>query len=81
MDCDVLKVAHHGSKTSSTGGFLRESSPLAALISVGQNSFGHPSAETLERIGDYTSFIFRTDELGTVELYTEGNSEFIRLKG
>ena len=81
LDCDVLKVAHHGSKTSSSGGFLRESSPLAALISVGQNSFGHPSAETLERIGDYTSFIFRTDELGTVELYTEGNSEFIRLKG
>ena len=81
LDCDVLKVAHHGSRYSTTAAFLREATPLVALVSVGSNSFGHPTDETLERLADYTQFIFRTDELGTVELYTEGGSEFMRLKG
>lgn len=64
-DIDVLKVGHHGSKTSSSEEFIREVNPKYSLISVGKNNrYGHPNSEVLENLDD--SAIYRTDEDGSV---------------
>ena len=71
----VLKAAHHGSKTSSTAGFVDAVDPAAVLISVGeQNSFGHPNAEVLGRLLSRTGSenLYRTDRNGDVEFVTDG---------
>ena len=65
----VLKVGHHGSKTSSTEPFLRHARPRAAVISCGRyNSFGHPSARVLERLSALRIATKRTDLDGTIEI-------------
>lgn len=67
IDVDVLKVAHHGSNTSSTDSFLNAASPQYAVISVGRNNnFGHPAEEVLKRLEKYGMSIYRTDLNGTV---------------
>lgn len=66
-DVDVLKVAHHGSKTSSSDKFLEYTLPEVSIISVGENSYGHPSEEAIQRLSKYGT-IYRTDEYGCVEL-------------
>jgi len=71
----VLKVAHHGSRTSTTSQFLAAVDPEVAVISVGaDNPFGHPSPEVVERLIDKLGEdnVYRTDEDGTVELITDG---------
>ena len=69
IDCDILKVAHHGSKYSSSEDFIEACSPEAAVISVGKNNFyGHPTPETLERLDSYGCEVFRTDREGAVIL-------------
>jgi len=68
---DVLKVAHHGSDTSSTEEFLEAVNPKLAVVSVGKNNFGHPSTEVIERLKD--CFLFRTDENGAIVIKTYGN--------
>jgi competence protein ComEC len=66
----VLKVAHHGSKTSTTPEFFALADPSVIVISVGAgNSFGHPSAEVLARLTDRR--VFRTDQSGTVEIASD----------
>ncbi|MBP2650737.1 MAG: comEC 2 [Firmicutes bacterium] len=70
----VLKVAHHGAKTSSTAQFLKEFSPQFAIISVGHNNFGHPHKETLERLSQQQIKILRTDDDGAVVFTTNGTS-------
>lgn len=51
LECSILKIAHHGSKTSSTEEFLNLAKPQIALIGVGENNkFGHPNSEVLERL-------------------------------
>lgn len=66
-DCDILKVAHHGSKYSSSSDFLETSSPSVAVISVGKNNFyGHPTPDTLTRLGECGCNVFRTDEDGAL---------------
>ena len=66
----ILKVAHHGSKTSSTFDFLKRVKPKVALIGVGKdNSFGHPSEETIENLTKIKSEIYRTDENGEINIY------------
>lgn len=70
---DVLKVGHHGSKTSSTAPFLEALSPKYAIISVGyKNRFGHPHAETLQRLAQHNIRVFRTDERGAIIASTDG---------
>ena len=71
----VLKVAHHGSKTSTSPQFLAAVNPEVAVISAGaDNPFGHPSPEVVERLiaslGEDN--VYRTDEDGTMEFITDG---------
>jgi competence protein ComEC len=70
---DVLKVAHHGSKTSTTDAFLDAVQPLFAMISVGKdNSYGHPNREVVERLLDRHATVFRTDEDGLISIRSDG---------
>ena len=70
----VLKVAHHGSKTSTTQSFFEKVNPEICLIGVGKNNmFGHPTAEVLERISG--TRIYRTDEEGEIVLEVECNGD------
>ena len=68
LRADFLKIAHHGSRYSSGGDFLRAVGPRAAVIEVGaRNTYGHPSREALQRIASSTDArVFRTDRDGTV---------------
>ena len=64
---DVLKVGHHGSRTSTSGDFLREVSPRVAVIMAGKdNRYGHPHRETLEKLEDFGVKIMRTDRDGDI---------------
>jgi competence protein ComEC len=75
---DVLKVAHHGSKSSSTEEFLGAASPLFAVISVGAgNSYGHPNRDVLERLAQHGAVVKRTDEDGLVSIRTDGRRLFV----
>ena len=65
---DILKVAHHGSRFASSAEFLRQVSPAAAIISVGSNVYGHPTADTLNRLENTGSRILRTDRQGAVRI-------------
>ncbi len=74
VHADVLKVGHHGSKTSTMQPFLDAVSPGVAVISAGaQNSFGHPHPEVLDRLESRHSAIFRTDRDGLVTIRTDGD--------
>lgn len=79
LDCDVLKVAHHGSKTSTSEEFLNVITPEYAVISVGANSYGHPSSETLNRIQQVGAECLRTDVNGNI-LFVVGANYGINYK-
>ena len=69
LQADIIKVAHHGSKTSSTLSFLELVNPQIALIGVGaDNNFGHPNEGVLERIKKLGTQIYRTDQTGEVSI-------------
>jgi len=71
---DVLKVAHHGSKYSTSDIFLAAAKPQIAVISVGaKNTFGHPTPEVLQRLEKSGIKIFRTDQNGDVKFVSNGN--------
>jgi competence protein ComEC len=71
---DVLKVAHHGSKTSSSEPFLDAVHPQFAIISVGaDNSYGHPNKDVLERLRAHHATIFRTDRDGLITIWSDGH--------
>jgi competence protein ComEC len=77
----VLKVAHHGSNTSTTPEFLAVVSPQLAIISVGSdNEYGHPNDEVMARliaeIGPEN--IYRTDEDGSIEFITDGERLWVK---
>ena len=73
IDADVLKVAHHGSSTSSSQAFLAAVTPQYAVISCGKdNEYGHPHQETLERLTEAGATIYRTDQAGDVLILTDG---------
>lgn len=78
LEADVLKVGHHGSKTSSSEAFLKAVHPQLAVISVGaKNLYHHPSPETLARLENFHIPYYRTDVQGDIQLETDGH--FIRL--
>lgn len=67
LPVDILKVGHHGSKTSTSELFLKHIRPKVAFISVGRrNRYGHPHREVIDRLSDHNVRIFRTDEHGAV---------------
>ena len=67
VDCDILKVGHHGSNTSTSEKFIKAASPKEAIISCGgKNSYGHPHKEIIERLNKYNVKIRRTDIEGTI---------------
>jgi competence protein ComEC len=82
LDCTVLKVAHHGSASSSTAGFLAVAKPEAAVISVGaENRFGHPGPQVIKRLevtGVAEDNIFRTDLSGTIQFTTDGSGLWVK---
>ena len=74
LKSSVLKVAHHGSRTSSCEEFLQAVNPQYAIISVGfQNSFGHPNPQVLNRLNKENIKILRTDQAGAILMETNGN--------
>lgn len=76
---DILKVGHHGSETSSSAAFLQAVAPRDCVISVGKdNSYGHPAKSVLERMEP--EHTYRTDQLGTVVITTDGQQYQIRWK-
>lgn len=68
-DCDLLKVAHHGSKYSTGERLLAAARPEIAVISVGYNTYGHPSEEALSRLADAGAQVYRTDQCGLITAY------------
>ena len=76
---DILKVPHHGSKYSSSEPFLEKIHPTVAAISVGKdNRYGLPTPEVLQRLKKFDINILRTDELGTIEIKTDGKNFLIQ---
>lgn len=73
LNSDVLKVSHHGSETSSSDQFLSAVSPEYSVISVGDNSYGHPASEVLNRLNSAGAEVLRTDENGNI-LFVVGES-------
>lgn len=71
---DVLKVAHHGSKYSTTDLFLDGVEPEIAVIEVGRNNYGHPSPEVLQRLNKFGIKVLRTDTAGDIEMVSDGNN-------
>jgi beta-lactamase superfamily II metal-dependent hydrolase len=71
---DLLKVGHHGSRGSTGDELLDSLRPLAAVISVGRNDYGHPSPETLTRLDSRRVPVLRTDRDGTVSVTTDGTT-------
>ena len=74
---EFIKIGHHGSKFASTWDFLSALSLRAAIISVGENSYGHPTAETLGRLAENNIDIYRTDYSGAVLLEIQKNASRI----
>lgn len=75
---DVLKVAHHGSKYSTSDLFLGNVKPKIAVISVGKNSYGHPTSETLQRLENFGIKIFRTDINGDIKIVSDGSNIYLK---
>lgn len=74
---NVLKVAHHGSKTSTIKEFLDTVNPQIALIGVGKNNmFHHPSEEIIDKLKEYGAIIYRTDERGEITIRVNGKGNF-----
>ena len=79
IDCEVLKVGHHGSKTSSSEAFLKAVSPEIAVIEVGiKNRYGHPYQAVLERLTASAVQIFRTDTSGAIIIESDGKNIFVK---
>jgi competence protein ComEC len=73
LDIDILKVGHHGSKTSTTLAFLSQTRPEIALISCGKNNqYGHPHEQTLRNLEQVGVKILRTDQEGSLEIVIDG---------
>lgn len=85
LKSDILKVAHHGSKTSSITEFIEKIKPKYAIIGVGEdNKFGHPSDNTIQNLEKANIRIYRTDKMEEIEIKTNGKeikiNEFLKCK-
>lgn len=75
---DVLKVSHHGSSGASTTAFLQTIRPKYAVISVGRNSYGHPTSQVLNRLSQVGASVYRTDQMGNIVVTVQANQLTIR---
>ena len=79
---DVLKVGHHGSKTSSSQNFIYQVMPSIAIIQVGKdNSYNLPNQETIDKLNAVGAKVYRTDESGTIKITCDGKEkkvEFVK---
>ena len=74
LDSDILKVGHHGSKTSTSKELLESVNPCMAVISAGKdNRYGHPHEQVLEILNDYGIRVLRTDEIGDIKIISNGD--------
>ncbi len=75
LDADVYKAGHHGADNASGKEFLSLVTPSHAIFSCGEgNKYGHPTAGAIDRIDDYTDILLRTDKLGTIIFYSDGET-------
>jgi len=74
LTAQILKVAHQGSRTSSSEEFIKAVAPEVAVIPVGQNSYGHPHAEVVERLKKLVEVVLRTDAEGDITWQSNGQS-------
>lgn len=74
LKAEVLKVGHHGAKTSTTAAFLKAVAPKYAVISVGKNSYGHPTESVLSALKTAKATVYRTDTNGTVTAIGDGKT-------
>ena len=76
LKANILKVAHHGSKTSSTAEFIKMVKPQIALIGVGEkNKFGHPNDGVIQRLKNMNTKIYRTDKMGEIVIQINNMGE------
>lgn len=81
LTSNILKVAHHGSKSSSTESFIKAVNPKVAVIGVGKsNNFGHPAQEVLERFKELGTRIYRTDLAGEIKTKVDRKGNFKIIK-
>ena len=71
-ECQILKIAHHGSKTGTNEEILNEVRPRLAIIQVGKNSYGHPTKEVLDLLRSKAVKILRNDTNGIIEIKSDG---------
>ena len=69
LGCDILKIGHHGSKTSTSEALLASASPKIAVIQLGKNTYGHPAPETLETLSSRNIPVYRNDEDGAILIF------------
>lgn len=75
LSADLLKIGHHGSRSSTTEAFLNKVNPKYAVISVGKdNSYGHPTEEVMNRLKAHNIAVYRTDENGTIVATSDGKN-------
>lgn len=74
INADILKIAHHGSKYSSSEEFLNKVAPTVAVISVGENNYGHPTKDVLAKLNNFGIKLLRTDEDGDIKIISDGNN-------
>jgi len=75
LQSDILQVGHHGSENSTSQAFLEKVRPKLAVIQVGKNNrYGHPNQEVLERLEKYGIKVLRTDEMGDIKMFSDGEN-------
>ena len=80
LNADIIKVAHHGSKTSSTQEFIKVVNPKIALIGVGKNNkFGHPNEEVLNRLKENEVDVYRTDKVGEIIIEVNRRGDIFKI--
>nr|WP_031424845.1 ComEC/Rec2 family competence protein [Exiguobacterium sp. NG55] len=78
LRADVLKVGHHGAKTSTSSTFLNVVKPKYAILSVGKNSYGHPTSEVVTNLKRVKATTLRTDKNGTIIITGNGSSYTVK---
>jgi len=80
LESDILKIAHHGSISSTSSEFLEKVDPKIAIISAKSNNFDHPHPKIIQRLEEKKIKIYRTDQNGTIIIHTDGDGQIYNLK-